>query len=285
MQKHAGKMVALAGVSGDETTRALRPAAAEWLGCVMPQAPVLRYVLSAGRTGTVFLERLMNRKIEGVVARHEPSETRYQMMLANLRNDWGIGHRLLACLFERSRSRRNAAAGPCYVEINPFLCPMTDLVPRQGHALRIVHVVRDPAEWAGSITSFKASSRFRRVIDYIPFAKPYPAPRPEGWRAMDEYERALWRWNWCNARIAMLRDACDAYLLVRYEDLFSPDEATRLETLRIIGETLALPGPLVASAAEMDLRANAFNDSSRRFDRKAAQRICGQLARTYGYDY
>jgi len=251
----------------------------------MPGPPTFRYVLSAGRTGTVFLERLMNRKLEGVDARHEPASTRYQMMLANLRNDWGLGRRLLAWLFEMARARRIAAASPCYVEINPFLCPMTDLLPREGHALRVVHVVRDPTDWAGSISSFKASNRFRKLIDPVPFAKPYPAPRPKGWGGMGEYERALWRWNWCNTRIAMLRDACEAYALVRYEDLFSPDEATRLDVLRVIGETLALPRPLIADATDTALRENAFSAPNRILDREAARRISGDLAREYGYDY
>ncbi len=50
----------------------------------------LYYVLSAGRTGTVFLENLVKTHCPGVRIEHEPSPTRYLMMLGNLRNDFGL---------------------------------------------------------------------------------------------------------------------------------------------------------------------------------------------------
>jgi hypothetical protein len=245
----------------------------------------LRYVLSAGRTGTVFLQRLMDDHLNGVTAAHEPGATRYQMILANLRNDWGIGGSALEWIFERSRTRRIAAAKGAYVEINPFLCAMTDLLPKPGHRLKIVHMVRDPATWAASIATFKASVRFRRFIDKIPFAKPYPVPRPQGWRSLTEYERALWRWNWCNGRIGQLRPIADAYALVRYEDLFAPEPATRLAALETIMTTLELPGQLAGVRSDMGIRANASGGDGQDVNRPAAKRICGELARVYGYDY
>jgi hypothetical protein len=245
----------------------------------------LRYVLSAGRTGTVFLERLINEQLSGVVARHEPAATRYQMILANIRNDLGIGNGLLKRIFELSRRRRVERAGGIYVEINPFLCPMTDLLSRPGCDLRIVHMVRDPASWAVSISTFKASTRFRALIDHVPFAKPYPTPRPRGWGALSEYERALHRWRWCNERISGLRSTATAYSLVRYEDLFSGKSELETEALGKIAQTLGLPADLVATDDAMSSRANPSEGPGPDIDLSAAHRICGDLARTYGYAY
>jgi hypothetical protein len=247
----------------------------------------LRYVLSAGRTGTVFLERLINEQLDGVVACHEPAATRYQMILANVRNDLGLGSGLLKRIFESSRRRRVERAGGIYVEINPFLSPMTDLLSGSGSGcgLRIVHMVRDPASWAVSISTFKASTRFRRLIDYVPFAKPYPAPRPKGWGALGEYERALWRWRWCNERISSLHSTATAYSLVRYEDLFSGKAELETEALGKIAQTLGLPGDLVATDDAMSARANPSKGSGPDIDLSATRRICGDLARTYGYAY
>lgn len=245
----------------------------------------LRYVLSAGRTGTVFLERLINEQLAGVIASHEPAATRYQMILANIRNDWGIASGLLKHIFEWSRRHRVERAGGIYVEINPFLCPMTDLLFTPGCGLRIVHMVRDPASWAVSISTFKASTRFRGIIDHVPFVKPYPAPRPEGWGGLGEYERALWRWRWCNERISSLRATATAYSLVRYEDLFSGNAELEAEALGKIVETLRLPGDLMASDAAMSSRANPSEGPGPDIDLAAARRICGDLARTYGYAY
>jgi len=245
----------------------------------------LRYVLSAGRTGTVFLESFLAQQLSGVTAVHEPSETRWQMMLANLRNDWGLAGGLLRPLFQRSRSRREAAVAGDYVELNPFLCAMTDLLPWPGRELRVVHMVRDPASWALSIASFKASSAFRPIIDLVPFAKPYPAPRPEGWSRLSEYERALWRWNWCNERILELRGACTVYTLIRYEDLFGPDRGETTAALSKICETLALPIPESFDLTSLETRLNPKPASELVIDQDAAARISGDLAGRLGYAY
>lgn len=245
----------------------------------------LRYVLSAGRTGTVFLEHFLNRHFPGVTAEHEPRVTRTQMMLANLRNDTGFGGTLLARWFTAARARREAAAPGNYVELNPFLCAMTDLLPAPGRSLRVVHMVRDPADWSLSMTSFKASKAFRPFIDLVPFAKPYPSPRPADWTALDAYEKGLWRWNWCNSRIAALRPLCAAYVVVRYEDLFSGDEDRARDELRRIRTALALadPGPLDLS--DMRRKVNPRPETGLSADREAAARICGALARDHGYAY
>ncbi|MTI05381.1 hypothetical protein E1180_07615 [Roseibium denhamense] len=244
-----------------------------------------RYVLSAGRTGTVFLEGFLNRQISKVTAVHEPPETRWQMMLANLRNDWGVGDGLLRAIFQRLRQKRESAVGGDYVELNPFLCAMTDLLPLPGRDLRVVHMVRDPATWAHSISSFKASSTFRPIIDLVPFAKPYPTPRPRNWSKLSDYERALWRWNWCNNRILELRDQCTAFTIVRYEDLFNADANKTVSALNGICNTLALSPPDQFDLDSLAKRLNPKPDKGLVADPLAASRICGELAREFGYAY
>lgn len=205
------------------------------------------------------------------------------MMLANIRNDWGVGSGLLRTLFYRSRDRRLEARDEEYVEINPFLCPMTDLLPENGKTLRVVHMVREPGDWANSMTNFKASARFRDVIDYVPFAKPYPSPRPQGWAKLPEIERALWRWHWCNRLIENLKPHCEAYALVRYEDLFSTDPQVVSRTVKLASETLNLREPLRLEASDLSHRANPSRGEKRRPGQDKIDRICGELASSYGY--
>lgn len=204
-------------------------------------------------------------------------------MLANMRNDWGVGGGLLRTLFYRSRDRRLAARDESYVEINPFLCPMTDLLPENGKALRVIHMIREPGDWAVSITNFKASTRFRDVIDHIPFAKPYPSPRPKNWSEYTEIERALWRWKWCNSLIEKLKPHCEAYALVRYEDLFSTDLQVVRQTVDLACETLNLREPLRLEASDLSHRANPSRGEKRRPEQDKIDRICGELASSYGY--
>lgn len=245
----------------------------------------LRYVMSAGRTGTVFLEQFLNHNILDITAAHEPHPSRYHMMLGNMRNDWGIGGGVLKTFFNVSRQKRQREASGIYVELNPFLCAIADLVPFPGRTLRVIHMVRDPVTWASSILSFKASASFRSAIDYIPFAKPYPSPRPDGWRHLPEYQRALWRWRWCNERIAGIRDACEAYAIVRYEDLFGEDSTAAKAAIDTICSTLDLPMPVRVDLEMKRKRLNPGPDSSINVDLKATARICGSLAAAYGYEY
>ncbi len=249
------------------------------------KTPPLRYVLSAGRTGTVFLENFLNTHLSDVTAVHEPRETRTQMMLANLRNDWGVGYDFLEKLFRTSRQKREAAVHGTYVELNPFLCAMTDLLPVPGRNLHVVHMVRDPASWAQSLVSFKASDKFRPLIDFVPFAKPYPSPRPDGWGKQSEYERALWRWRWCNERIEAIRSLCHSYTVIRYEDLFSEDPGEAQATIGVICATLGLQHLGQIDRDEMNRRVNAKPPSAVGVDKAAAKRICGDLAGGYGYAY
>ncbi len=244
----------------------------------------MRYILSAGRTGTVFFERLITEQFGTGAAKHEPASTRYQMMLANFRNDTGLGKKLLKRVFENSRaSRIGQRPDALYVEINPFLCALTDLIPSPANPLRVVHMVREPADWAASMTTFRASSKFRHVIDFIPFAKPYPSPRPDGWARMDELERALWRWKWCNSRIGALEAHCEAYALLRYEDIFSTTFEVAERSIGLMSETLGLPKPLSIAPSQLQVRANPSTGRIAKPSRETTARVCGDLAQKYGY--
>ncbi|WP_299191561.1 hypothetical protein [uncultured Litoreibacter sp.] len=242
-----------------------------------------RYILSAGRTGTVFLEKLLAEYAPDAVAEHEPKPTRGQMMLANMRNDWGIGHNGLARWFNAARARRDKAHGT-YIEVNPFLCAMTDLLPDPKRPIRVVHITREPAGWARSMTVFKASTKFRWFIDYVPFAKPYPSPRPDGWAGWSFYERNLARWAWCNTRIAELEGKAQAYVHIRYEDLFSDDLVTKEAAVMALFDTLGLERPSQIDWSLFETRANPAPPSGAEFDKAAAPRICGDAARRFDYD-
>jgi hypothetical protein len=243
-----------------------------------------RYILSAGRTGTVFLERLLAQYAPDCVAEHEPTPTREQMMLANLRNDWGLGDGLLRRWFDGARARRRARAAGPYVEINPFLCAMTDLLPRAGHPLRIVHVTREPDSWARSMTVFKASAKFRWFIDYVPFAKPFPAPRPQGWARWSGYERNLARWVWCNQRICSLKGQAESYTHIRYEDLFAADQAVRQCAVDKVFDGLGLDRPAAIDWSLFATKANPAPVSTRRFAPKVSTEFLKPLARDLGYE-
>lgn len=240
-----------------------------------------RYILSAGRTGTVFLTQLLN-ELSEVEASHEPPPSRWQMILANIRNDTGIGGPLLKVWFEHTRRRRFSGRG-MKVELNPFLPALTDLLPEPGVETRVVHLVRDPETWAHSMTVFKASSRFRDVIDYIPFSKPYPSPRPAGWSHLSAGEKALWRWVWCNKRLGELEDSVAAYRVIKFEDLFGSDGDRRQAASAELCETLALNQSFPENFDVNPANRNPRPAGNVEIAPEAVRRICAELAEKYHY--
>ncbi len=243
----------------------------------------LYYILSAGRTGTVFLEKLIKTHCSDVIAEHEPSPSRYLMMLGNLRNDTGWLTRTTRRFAQKHRDTLHCAPQQ-YIEINPFLCPVTDLLADTNRPLRIVHMLREPGAWAHSMTTFKASTKYRHIIDFVPWAKPFPAPRPDNWSRLSPFEKSLHRWNWCNERIAALAPLADSYVQIRSEDMFSKDADIQRSTLQSISDTLDLGLPSDISQDELNTKVNPAPNGIDLRDAKAEKAICGAVASKFGYD-
>lgn len=241
------------------------------------------FILSAGRTGTVFLTDLLTKSLPKALVVHEPFPARYELVLGNFRNATGFGDAVLRRMFLRSRSERMRQAG--YVEINPLLCPITDLLLLLPVPLNIIHVVREPISWSQSIAAFRSSAGVRHVIDYIPFAKPYPSSRPKNWSELAEVDRALWRWNFCNERIAGLKPHAQRYALLRYEDLFSDDLALRQSALDSIAGVLPMRWEGKVTAETMMQRKNPrpSDKGQAKPNRALARTLCGDLASQFGY--
>lgn len=242
----------------------------------------IQYILSAGRTGTVFISKLFETYAPYITAEHEPAYSRYLMMMGNVRNDTGL-FKSLTRRWSRTHQNAHFSKDKKYIEINPFLCPITDTLPREGCRLKVLHLVRHPADWSRSITSFKASTKLRAIIDYIPFAKPYPAPRPAGWGKLGSYEKGLWRWRWCNNNISALKDTADKYVLVRYEDLFSDDKIVQMEAIHKIFDVFDLPPPKEIPDAVLRKRVNPSPKAVFSENKKAEKEICGALAKEFNY--
>ncbi|TFH22725.1 MAG: hypothetical protein E4H03_07795 [Myxococcales bacterium] len=245
------------------------------------------YVLSPSRTGTLFLETLFLEHFPSVSCAHEPSPSRTLHVLGNVRNHLGIGGGLVKRWFERSLGQRRAAAiDKRYVEINPLLCPITDLLIDTAAPPTVIHLVRDPRTWVPSILSFKASPRFRHVVERVPFLLPYPAPLPRGWARTSMEERALWRWRYCNEQILQIANDCERYALIRYEDLFAKDEQVRRSALARIIRTIDLEEPEGEKWLEKRERINEAPYGNKKPavpDERRVQSICGPILERFGY--
>jgi hypothetical protein len=249
-----------------------------------PFPPV--FVLSAGRTGTVFLTHTLPAHVPELHAVHEPDGSRSLLMLANAGAAIGRGSAWLAGRLHRGIQRRLAAcpSHQRYVEINPMLCPVVDLLADVVSPLHVVHLVRHPVSWTRSIRAFRASGWRRHVIDAVPFANPAPVPRPPGWLGLDPVQQALWRWRACNEAIEAVAPRAERYIRLRYEDLFLADDATRIRSLEALLDALGVPAPGDLAPLLEARRANRAPEADPvDVPALAVERIAGPLLRRYGY--
>lgn len=249
------------------------------------QVSPVNFVLSAGRTGTVFLTNLFE-QLNDVHVAHEPFPARYELMLANMRNDLGVGDSLIRKLFLSTRKRRFAESSQAekYIEINPLMCPLVDLLKELERPVHVVHMIREPLSWVKSITAFRASRFVRPFYPLIPFSTPFPSPRPAGWQRLSHIERQLWRWRFCNEQIIAQKSHFSRYALVRYEDLFSDEEKTRLESLKRICETLQIPMDSIDPSRAFGDRKNPSPPRPLvSVEKETVGHICGELASQLGY--
>ena len=242
-----------------------------------------KFVISAGRTGTVFMTEALERRFPQVRTVHEPSGSRLTLIAANGRNLLGVGTRVLRRRFRRDLGQRLAgvASGEVYIEVNPMLCSLTDLVAELQP--RVVHLVREPHSWVESIRRFRASGFRRHVIDFVPLATPFPAPRPPGFFWATEATRALWRWRYCNEQILELGQKIQHFATIRYEDLFSTDPPTRGVALEAILRTLELPSDDLTWFDTREIRNPAPARPPIAIDAEPLQEICGPLLMRLGY--
>ncbi len=244
------------------------------------------FVLSAGRTGTVFLTHTLPDHVPELHAVHEPPGSRSLLVLANVGAVMGRGSAWLSGRLHRGVTRRQAACPPHqrYVEINPMLCPVVDVLADVVSPLHVVHLVRHPVSWTRSIRAFRASGWRRHVIDAIPFANPAPVPRPPGWLGLDPVSQALWRWRACNEAIESVSPRAARYVRLRYEDLFLADRDTRIAHLEQLLDALNVPHPDDLEALLAAPRANrAPKAAPVDIPALTASRIAGELMERYGY--
>ena len=246
------------------------------------------FVLSAGRTGTVFLSNLLRSISEHLHCFHEPPPARYELVLGNAANDLGVGSSLVRRLVLSVRRHRlcNLEDKDRYIEVNPLLCPAIEYLPELVRDLRVIHIVRHPRDWAQSILAFKASGYRRFLVDYIPFGRTYPQPRPHNWRKSSPAVKALWQWRTCNEQILTIQPYCHTYLLLRYEDLFLSSDVQKLHTWRQLFASLDLQPPTTLDDLNLQRRTNAAPIQGGVKDSLSSQdvgAICGQLVKRFGY--
>lgn len=178
------------------------------------------FILSTGRTGTQFFEDYINATSDLSFCRHEPAPSRRFKFLSNLYLNGKVGSNFIVSAYLRSRKRLfNRHQGQTYIESSNFMFGCIPSLNTHYEDIRIIHIVRHPVSYVKSHLNhgfWKGHKKF--------FAKfvPYWLETLELSRPADPVEVLSSRWNYVNRQIQTYSKS-NAYLLVKFEELFSGD--------------------------------------------------------------
>ncbi|HET6924804.1 MAG TPA: hypothetical protein VFH39_03175 [Candidatus Saccharimonadales bacterium] len=266
-------------------------------------APNSVFILSTGRTGTVYLADLLN-QLDGVVALHEPKPSRVlnAWTTAFLEGRISVDFMTAALAGKRRKTFKNVHAKRLYVESNNFIAGFADALGAVFDDPVVVHLVRDPRDFITSLTNRGDDRGIRKLFNkYVP----YWAYVPEGVkkRQLNALTRAAYRWVAINEYLDDFGTRSRNCHFFKFEDVFDREHPDQLhELLRAIGLTnrdisrldfAAKSRPAQPRFSLLDRPSDSANRSKHAAmapwrewtaaERQEVDRICGPLMRRYGY--
>jgi len=246
------------------------------------------FVLSCGRAGSTALAEYVREIEPSIDVAHEPPLwlllRRTSVRLFARKTSPAAGARLLQLLRWRELRRVTGT----HIDTTPALWGFTGILPKVFPSCRLIHIVRDPADYALSAVRFRSFSHVKGLIaDAVPDLVPTPNrdDEPPRWRDMTPVQRAVWFWSTVNGYIE--REARSAAVPVqrfRFEDLFGeqskPDAVRTLATGLNLSDSRRLAQRLCGAPINATPRRG---DTHQREIREAVAFWAGTLARRYGY--
>lgn len=196
----------------------------------------------------------------------------------------------------RHRKRTLKRADGCiYIESNGCLILLLSPLKALIKNLKVIHVVRNPIDFVRSGVNRVYLRHGEMVQTYAEEASwklrstDFPGSQ-EDWSSLDIYERFMWTWRFKNERgQRFVSENPGCALTVRFEDIFhSKDHHGLRSILNFLGlshhssqfDSQAFAKVISPSMAALAEPFEAW--PARR--RNSLERICGGLARTWGYD-
>lgn len=260
------------------------------------------FILSTGRTGTVYLADILN-QLDGVLAAHEPKPSRVLNAWTTAYLEGKVADRFMAAALAGKRQNLANLDLEFYVESNNFIAGFASSLDQVFKNASVIHIVRDPRDFVTSLTNRGDASGIRGLFNkYVP----YWAYRPKGVRKskLTAYTRPAYRWMAINQFLSDWgKNHPSNYHFFKFEEVFDKKNPVKLKPLlRAIGLTdkqisrldfAAKPRPAKASFSLLDKPASSQNQSKIQImakwrnwsqaDKQAVADICEPLMRRYGY--
>lgn len=267
-------------------------------------APRNVFILSTGRTGTVYLANLLN-QVPDTVSVHEPKPSRVLIAwsAAFFEGRISLDFMSTALASKRKKLLSEIAGSQMYVESNNFIAGFADVLDELFEDAKVIHIVRDPREFTTSLTNRGDDSGLRRFLNrYVPYLA-YAPPGVKR-RKLTAVTRAAYRWNATNEYLDDFgRRNPNQYYRCKFEDVFDKSNPQPLhELLEQVGlsqeqidqlDFAAKPHAEQPKFALLDRPDDSANKSKHQImakwpawsqaDCKQLDAICGELMKSYGY--
>lgn len=260
------------------------------------------FVLSTGRTGTVFLAGLLD-QVSSVISAHEPKPSRILNAWTTAYLEGKVSDEFMAAVLANKRRGLADTNKDIYVEMNNFIAGFAEAASEVFENASVIHIVRDPRDFITSLTNRGDDEGIRKFFNkYVPHWA--YVPRGIKKRDLDAFTRAAYRWVAINESLSGWgKKNPGRYHLFKFEDILDHNnphkidpvlEAIGLRHKQISGLNYA-PEPHYQKAkfSLIDRPIDANNTSSRQAmakwrdwtddDKKRVAEICGPLMNQYGY--
>lgn len=184
------------------------------------------FILSTGRTGTKFLAEYFNSHPD-ITARHEPKPSRILRMwsMAYLEGKVSDSYMINALTAKRKRVMAQVNT-PLYLESNPYLIGFAGILSKVFKNPVIIHVVRDPRDFARSSVNHGNSAGLKWLFNnYVP----YWYPKVDKILKINRLKRMDYRaaayWKIVNQHLARVGENNKNYHVIRFEDIFDEKQS------------------------------------------------------------
>lgn len=260
------------------------------------------FILSTGRTGTVYISSLLD-QVKGVISAHEPKPSRVLNAWTTAFLEGKVSDKFMAAALAGKRQKLGRRHQDIYVEMNNFVAGFAAAADETFTNTKIIHIVRDPRDFITSLTNRGDNDGIRLLFNkYVPYWAYVPKGAKK--RNLTAVSRAAYRWVAINEYLNDWgKQHADKYQLFKFEDILSHADPKKIDpVLSAIGLTKSQINKLnysptsrykKARFSPIDRPIDANNTSSRQImakwpewsdaDKRLVAKICGPLMKTYGY--
>jgi len=182
------------------------------------------FLVSTGRTGTVFLAKLFQVYAKDMDANHSTRFTRPINILANMYAMGKLPKKTMKRVFGLVKFRAISNSSLRYFESNPFYINIVDIIHEFFPEARFIHIVRSPASYTRSHIAWERGRLKSRLANQcLPFWQPVPYTAHLKGLHFDLYQRVDFyarSWNVKNENAFSVLENRPNVLMLQFEDVF-----------------------------------------------------------------